>query len=199
MAALLCEKVRTFSQRLPEGHILRLRQVFYDLYGTDSYFVDYLYHQGNLPLYTQRELCHVLDDEFDGIIYEGSVRYLEESFHSDHFTPDSDEFYSAAALPQERYPVCQRDGHYVADLSSVFCSAGNSFYLLDGLLPNTVLDRAYVKEESHWIADWGQKSPRFARGETVRFDLKSISKPTARSHTPAACNLTVANLERAQL
>lgn len=199
-ACLLCEKVRCFSHRLPQGHLLRMRSVFYDLYAVHVFQVDYLYQKEQSPLYTAKELCRALENEFSGQVFVGRIRYLEENLDHDHFNADDDRYYSQTGIPLgPNHMVCWRDGSYVADLSAVFSAPGSehSFYKLDGLLPQKVLDTACVPGESHWLADWGQSNPRFRQGDTVKFQIYKIYPLANRSHVKNARNISFSALERA--
>ena len=139
-----------------------------------------------------------MDDEFDGQIFNASVRYLEEDFDHDRFAWDADQYYRYNTLPQERHPVCRRDGYYVADLDRCFSAAGHTFYCLDGLLPLSELEAdSYVSGESHWLADWDQPEPRFKEGDTVKFKVKRVYEPAVRSHVSHARNISFTVLEPA--
>ena len=200
-ACLLAAKVRALDRRLPQGHFLRMRSVFYDLYATHAFWVDYIHDRGTLPFYTAGEIRRALDDEFDGQIFEGQVRYLEEDVDHDRFRLDNDQYYGSAGLPEVENAVCLRDGFYVADLSDVYPNqnAGHCFYRLDGLLPLKELGGgAYAPGESHWLADWDQPEPRFARWDTVRFKVRKVSPPADRGHVACARNVTFAEVEVVQ-
>lgn len=55
-ACLLAENVRCFDEGLPEGHLLRMRSVFFDQHSAHGFRVDYLYDHGKQPLYTKENL-----------------------------------------------------------------------------------------------------------------------------------------------
>lgn len=199
MACLLNEKVLYYSRSLPEGHFLRMRRVFFDLYATHAYFVDYLYDQGLYPCYTRRELSDLLEDEFCGQIFQADVRYLEENLDHDRFSLDHDQYYGQQNLPQERHPICFRNEFYVADVRDVYQKKdkGHCFYLLDGLLSLKNLGTgAYQPEESHWLADWNHPEPRCTYGDTVRFKIQKIDAPRNWGHVDHARNISCEVIER---
>lgn len=198
-ACLLNEKVRNFSNRLPEGHILRLRKVFFEPCNVHTFYVGYLYNQNTMPLYTANELLRLLEDTFDGQQFKAKIRYLEEDFNQEGFNVDNKEYYNDS-LNETNCAVCSRDGFYIADLSKIFCNekVGHCFYKLNGLLPRKVLGvDSYAFNESHWLADWGQKEPRFYAGETVKFKIQRIYPLAERSHTSNARNISFTILEKA--
>ena len=198
VAALLSVNTLKWFGGLPYGHALRLRSVFFDLGPCHSFQVDYLYDQTVLPLYTPKEIGRALDDEFDGQIFEVSVRYLKENFDHDRFTLDGNQYYQMSGLPQTQYPVCRRKGCYVADLMSVYSTGRHTFYRLDGLLPLEELGTDhYVPQESHWLADWDQPEPRFKEGDTVKFQIKRVYEPAERGHVSHARNVSFTVLELA--
>lgn len=197
MACLLNEKVYTFSLKLPQGHCLRMRRVFFDLYATHGFFVDYLYDYGTLPMYTRQELHHILKNEFCGQIFEPQIRYVEENFGHDRFNLDNDQYYSLGSLPQERSPVCFREGFYVADIANTFYNKtrGDYFYQIEGLLPLSVLKEDVVAGETHWLADWGQEEQRCMDRDTVKFKVTKIYELKDYNHVSRARNINFAELE----
>lgn len=192
-ACLLTEKVFRLTEKLPDGHLLRMRSVFYDLYATHAYWVDYLYNKGELPMYTANEILMKLDDEFEGQIFNGNLRYIEENFHHDRFNPDNDQYYqsSATQVDMDR-AICFRDGFYVADILRVIISKNGKhcFYMLNGLLPLSELSvSSYVSGESHWLADWNQEIPRFESGDTVKFKINKVRELKNWDHVSNARNI----------
>lgn len=197
MACLLNEKVHALSLQLPQGHCLRVRRVFFDLYATHTFFVDYLYDTGVLPMYTRQELYHFLKNEFCGQIFEAKIRYIEENFSHDRFNVDNDLYYSLDYLPQERTPVCFRQGFYMADIAKIYDqkTSQNYFYQLDGLLPPSLLKEEALPGETHWLADWEQKQPRCASKDTVKFKVTKIYAVKNYNHVSAARNINFSDLE----
>lgn len=192
-ACLLTEKVFRLTEKLPDGHLLRMRSVFYDLYATHAYWVDYLYNKGELPMYTANEILMELNDEFDGQIFNGNLRYIEENFHHERFNPDNDQYYqSSAAQMGKDSAICFRDGFYVADILRVVSSKNGKhcFYMLNGLLPLLELNvTSYVSGESHWLADWNQETPRFKSGDTVKFKINKVRELKNWEHVSNARNI----------
>lgn len=195
-ACLLTEKMCRFENRLSPEHLLRMRKVFYDIYGSHGFSVDYLYDRDTLPRYTAREILKEIEDEFEGQIFTGTVRYLQENFEDDHFKPDSDSYYnSSAVVGGKSNAVCFRDGFYAADIIRAVPSKNgkNFFYLLDGLLPLSESEKygikSYVSGESHWLADWNRETPRFKGGETVRFRVTKVGKLSDWDHVSRARNV----------
>lgn len=192
-ACLLTEKVFRLAGKLPDGHLLRMRSVFYDLYATHAFWVDYIYDIGKLPIYTANEILQELEDEFDGEIFTGNLRYIEENFDHDHFNADSDQYYhSSSDLAEKNNAVCVRDGSYVADIIRVASSKNGKhfFYMLDGLLPLPELGvPAYTSGESHWLADWNKDAPRFKAGETIKFRIIKVRELRNWDHVSNARNI----------
>lgn len=197
MACLLNDKVHALSLDLPKGHCLRMRRVFFDLYATHAFFVDYLYDFDVLPMYTQNELFHLLKDEFCGQIFEPKIRYIEENFKHDRFNADKDQYYSLDSLPQEQIPVCFRQGFYIADISKTFYNEtrGDYFYQIKGLLPSYLLKADIVPGENHWLADWGQKEQQCRIGDTVKFKVDKVYPLKDYSHISKARNINFSQLE----
>lgn len=196
MSCLLNEKVHSLSCSLPVHHCLRMRRVFFDLYATHSFFIDYLYDTDVLPLYTKRELSRFLETEFCGQIFEPKIRYVRENFDHDRFYADNDQYYVDRDYQRDS-TVCYRDGFFVADVLDVFVNEkrGDSFYRLDGLLPFSVVKEWAVQGESHWLADWGHMSARCKHGDTVKFKVRRVYELKNWRHTSSARNVDFSELE----
>lgn len=196
-ACLLTEKVFRFNDRLPHNNLLRMRSVFFDLYDSHGFNVDYFYNQGCLPAYTAQEILREVNSDFYGQFFEGCIRYIEENFEHDRFNVDSDQYYdyyksSSSILQYKNNAVCLRDGFYVADIIQTASSKNGKhyFYMLDGLLPLSELGApAYISGESHWLADWNQDAPRFTVGETIKFKIIKVRELKNWDHVSNARNI----------
>lgn len=197
VACLLTEKVFRFNDRLPHNNLLRMRSVFFDLYASHGFNVDYFYNQGCLPAYTAQEILREVNSDFYGQLFEGCIRYIEENFEHDRFNVDSDQYYdyyksSSSILQCKNNAVCLRDGFYVADITRTTSSKNGKhyFYMLDGLLPLSELGvSAYIPGESHWLADWNQNAPRFKAGDTVKFKIVKVRELRNWDHVSNARNV----------
>ncbi|RGE66113.1 hypothetical protein [Anaerotruncus colihominis] len=197
VACLLNEKVHMLINEQQKGHCLRMRSVFFDIYASHAFYVDYLYDSKVLPMYTRQELWRYLRDEFCGQCFEPHIRYVQENFDHDRFNVDQDQYYSLGSLPQERNPICCRDNFYVADISDVYFNEarGEHYYRIDGLLPPWLLGAQPIPDENHWLADWGQKQQRFQIGDTVKFKVKKVYEPKKYDHIDKARNITFSQIE----
>lgn len=85
------------------------------------------------------------------------------------------------------------NGFYEAAILKIYHNEnkGHYFYKLDGLLPLSELEGAesYIQDESHWLADWNQDSPRFKVGETVRFKVIKVKEIRNWGHVSNARNI----------
>lgn len=85
------------------------------------------------------------------------------------------------------------DGFYEAAILKIYNNKnkGHYFYKLDGVLPLSELAGAesYASDESHWLADWNQKTPRFKVGETVRFKVVKVKELKNWNHVLNARNV----------
>lgn len=196
---LLDQKVRKLAEQLPKGHYLKMRWAFIDNHASHCFGIDYIYRSGSLPILTKKELWNALYDEFCGQIFEPEIRYLEENIDLNGFDPNDDQYYSLSTLPQERHPICWRNGCYIAEIESVYkyVPGGHYFYRLKGLLPLNRIDaQSYAHKESHWLADWSQNEPRCAQGDIVSFKLQRVYPPTKREHASNARNLNFSELTK---
>lgn len=198
VAYLLDKNVQMLAKRLPKGHYLKMRRVFIDKQASHSFDIDYIYNIGSLPIFTEYELVDMLCNDFNGQVFEPSVRYLEEDTESRKFQANSEKYYTINALPQERAPIVWRNGYYIAQIADVYeyQKGGHCFYRLKGLLPVDSIDsETYVNGESHWLADWGQIQPRCAKGDVVSFKLQKIYSLTNWGHVSDARNVSFSELK----
>ena len=199
VAFLLNENVRRLALRLPIGHYLKMRSVFIDNYATHSFEVDYIYRTGSLPIFTGKEIEAALYEDYFGQIFEATVRYLEEDIDTSEFQPNSSQYYSFDALPQERSPISWRNGYYIAEIDDVYeyKKGGHCFYRLRGLLPLVGIDaKFYANGESHWLADWGQIEARCTKGDVVSFKLQKVYSLANRGHVSNARNINFSELKK---
>jgi len=80
-----------------EDHFLRVRTVYYDdKNGHYSWYVDYMYPNGEQPTYAPLELKNMLGDENvhnDGQFYTYHIAFRTYLKHSDHYDPDHSDYY----------------------------------------------------------------------------------------------------------
>lgn len=81
VACLLNEKVHMLINEQQKGHCLRMRSVFFDIYASHAFYVDYLLRfESFSPCIRRQELWRYLRDEFCGQCFEPHIRYVQENF-----------------------------------------------------------------------------------------------------------------------
>lgn len=179
------------NQKLPKGHYLKMRSVFFDNQASHSFNVDYIYESGSLPLFTEKELFDMLSKDFYGHVFEPQVRFLEEDTKNRNFNLNDNKYYKFMTLPEERKPISWRNGYYVTEIEDIYLLENNHcFYKIKGLLPlNIIQADNYVTNESHWLADWGQLVPRCFKGDIVSFKVDKVYLLVNRGHAVQARNI----------
>lgn len=179
------------NEKLPKGHCLKMRSIFFDNYASHCFNVDYIYETGSLPLFAESELFDLLSKDFSGQVFEPEIRFLEENTRSINFKVNDDKYYKCLKLPEERNPISWRNGYYVAEIKDIYVLENNHcFYRIKNLLPLSVIEaNNYADEESHWLADWGQLAPRCSKGDIVSFKVGKVYSPANRGHAVKARNI----------
>ena len=196
---IIANKIETFSNTLPKGHILRMRNVLFENYGTESLYIDYLYDKDVVPMYTSNELSNLFDEDFNGVLFCSNIRFVQENFLHDRFYINNTLYYSKKELPNSSDDVvCFRDGYYISGISDIHINerANHSFYRLSGLLPIKMLNsNSYAEGESHWLADWNCVLPSVNRADIVKFKIKKIYPIDNHPHVLNSRNITFSDLQ----
>lgn len=79
-------------------HFMRVRSIYYDdKHGNYTWYLDYMYPNGEKPKYGSAHLKHYLGDGYafeDGQTYTFDIKLREYFQHSDHYDPDHYDYYT---------------------------------------------------------------------------------------------------------
>ncbi len=82
----------------PEKHFMRVRSVYFDdKNGNYTWYLDYMFPNGEAPKFSSAQLKHYLGDGYaldDGQCYSFDVKLREYLQHSDHYDPDHYDYYT---------------------------------------------------------------------------------------------------------
>jgi hypothetical protein len=83
---------------LPDKHFIRIRSVYFDdKNGNYTWYLDYMYPNGESPNYSSAEIKHYLGDGYaveDGQCYSFDVKLRAYLQFSDHYDPDHYDYYT---------------------------------------------------------------------------------------------------------
>jgi hypothetical protein len=86
------------SLEMPEKHFIRVRSIYFDdKNGGYTWYLDYMYPNGEAPQYSSASLKHYLGDGYalsDGQLYSFDVKLRAYLQFSDHYDPDHYDYYT---------------------------------------------------------------------------------------------------------